>query len=121
MTADNFRKMALEYPDAIESAHMNHPDFRINGRIFATLGVPDEGSAMVKLTPEQQQAFMRESPRVFYPCSGAWGRGGATHVRLASANRDVVRAALDCAFQNVAAKTKKQKQKKKNDGANESL
>ena len=64
MTADNFRKMALEYPLAVESAHMNHPDFRIHGKIFATLCCPDENWGMVKLTPEQQQVFMRESPRV---------------------------------------------------------
>ena len=83
MTADKFRRMALEYPDAVESEHMNHPDFRINGKIFATLGVPDDGCAMVKLTPEQQEAFIQESPLVFFPCSGAWGRGGATHVHLA--------------------------------------
>ena len=68
MTAENFRRMALEYPDAVESAHMNHPDFRINGKIFATLGAPDDGCAMVKLTPEQQQAFIQESPRMFFPC-----------------------------------------------------
>jgi len=116
MTADNFRKMAVEYPDAVESAHMNHPDFRINGKIFATLGVPDDGCAMVKLTPEQQQRFMRELPRVFYPCSGAWGRGGATHVHLASAQQDVVRAALDCAFQNVTAKAKKKNVIRSRDG-----
>jgi len=54
LTADNFRQMALGYPGAVESAHMNHPDFRINGKIFATLGVPDEGCVMAKLTPEQQ-------------------------------------------------------------------
>jgi hypothetical protein len=84
-------------------------NFRINGKVFATLGVPDEGYGRVKLAPEQQQTFMRESPRVFYPCSGGWGRGGATHVHLASANQNVLRAALDCAFQNVAAKAKVKK------------
>ena len=109
MTAANFRTMALEYPDAIESAHMNHPDFRINGKIFASLGAPDEGCGMVKLTPEQQHEFMRESPGVFDPSSGAWGRGGATTVHLASAKQKVVRAALDCAFQNASAKAKKKR------------
>ena len=107
MTPDNFRQMALEYPGAVESSHMNHPDFRINGKIFATLGVPDESCAMVKLTPEQQQVFMRESPGLFDPCSGARGRGGATHVHLVSAKQSVVRAALNCAFQNVTAKAKR--------------
>lgn len=107
MTSDNFRKMALAYPQAVESAHMNHPDFRINGKIFATLGVPDDGCGMVKLTAEQQRELMQRSPRVFAPCSGAWGRGGATSVQLASAEPQVLRAALDCAFQNAAAKAKK--------------
>ena len=107
MTSDNFRKMALAHPDAVESAHMNHPDFRIRGKIFATLGVPDETHGMVKLTPEQQQAFMQESPQVFFPCSGTWGRGGSTHIHLPSAEPKLARAALDCAVQNVTAKAKK--------------
>src|SRR6266404_6216389 len=106
MTADTFRKMALEYPHTVESAHMNHPDFRVDGKIFATLGSPDEGWGMVKLTPEQQQSFVRKEPEVFNPCSGAWGRGGATNVHLASATSKVLRAAMDCAFQNVIAKKK---------------
>ena len=110
MNADDFRKMALAYPQAVESAHMNHPDFRVNGKIFATLGRPDENRGMVKLTPEQQRSFELEFPGVFHPCSGAWGRGGATFIELASAKKSVVRAALDCAFQNATAKvTKKQK------------
>ena len=107
MTANSFRRLALEYPGAVESAHMDHPDFRINGKIFATLGHPDDNWGMVKLTPEQQHEFIRESPRVFDPCSGAWGRGGATKVHLSTAKRNLVKAALDCAFQNAAAKTKK--------------
>jgi YjbR len=107
MTADAFRKMALDYPNAVESAHMNHPDFRIDGKIFATLGVPDKDWGMVKLTPEQQQSFMREAPEVFHPCSGAWGRGGSTNVHLTAATKKLVRAAMDCAFQNVIAKKRK--------------
>jgi hypothetical protein len=107
MTADHFRKMALAYPHAVESAHMNHPDFRIHGKIFATLCWPDENWGMVKLTPEQQRAFIQASPRVFDPCSGAWGRGGATNVHLAAAKQKEVRAALDCAVQNATAKAKK--------------
>ena len=107
MTAEEFRKMALSFPGAVESAHMNHPDFRIDGKIFATLGYPDDDRGMVKLTPEQQRSFVREAPDVFDPCSGSWGRQGATNVHLPLAKKSLVRAALDCAFQNVRAKAKK--------------
>jgi hypothetical protein len=99
--------MALEYPQAVESAHMNHPDFRIVGKIFATLGCPDEGWGMVKLTREQQRSFVREAPGMFDPCSGIWGRRGTTNVRLASAKKSVVCAALDCAFQNAITNPKR--------------
>ena len=107
MTIDQFRKMALEIPTAVEGSHMNHPDFRIAGKIFASLGVPDEGWGMVKLTPEQQHAFIEKAPKVFKPCSGAWGRAGATNVYLASARASVVRAALEAAANNVTSKKKK--------------
>jgi hypothetical protein len=101
MTSDEFRKMALEIPKAVEQSHMNHPDFRIAGKIFASLGAPDANWGMVKLTPEQQRAFIEKAPEVFKPCSGAWGRAGATNVYLASAKASLVRAALDTAAKNV--------------------
>jgi hypothetical protein len=107
MTIDEFRKMALGIPTAIERSHMNHPDFRIAEKIFASLGVPDENWGMVKLTPEQQRAFMEKAPGVFKPCTGAWGRQGATNVYLAAAKASVVRAALDAAAKNVASRAKR--------------
>ncbi|HJW38132.1 MAG TPA: hypothetical protein VJ420_05915 [Candidatus Udaeobacter sp.] len=107
MTADEFCKLALEIPTAIERSHMNHPDFRIAGKIFASLGVPDEGWGMVKLTPGQQRTFIEKAAEIFKPCSGAWGRAGATNVYLASATASVVRAALDAAARNVASHAKK--------------
>src|SRR5207244_5034065 len=107
MTSDDFRKMALEIPAAVERSHMKHPDFRVAGKIFASLGVPDENWGMVKLTPEQQRGFIRKAPRDFKPCSGAWGRQGYTNVYLASAKASVVRAALDAAAKNVGSKKKK--------------
>ena len=107
MTTDEFRKMALEIPGAIERSHMNHPDFRVAGKIFASLGVPDQNWGMVKLTPEQQRAFIRKAPEVFKPCSGAWGRQGATNVHLAPAKATIVRMALDTAAKNVAHAKKK--------------
>src|SRR5580658_614073 len=107
MTADTFRKMALEFPRVAESSHMDHPDFRIDGKIFATLGYPDESCGMVKLTPEQQHSFVRKTPSVFNPCSGAWGQRGATSVHLALAKKSVLRPALDAAWTNATAKMKR--------------
>jgi hypothetical protein len=108
MTADEFRRIALSFPGATESAHMQHPDFRAAGKIFATLDYPGEGWAMVSLTPEQQQVFEKKSPSVFTSCAGAWGRRGATSVRLARAGEATVSAAIEAAWRKVnAAKPKK--------------
>jgi hypothetical protein len=107
MSSDEFRKMALEIPTAVERSHMHHPDFRVGGKIFASLGVPDRSWGMVKLTPEQQRAFMVKAPDVFKPCSGAWGRQGYTNVYLASAKPGIVRAAVGAAAKNVGSKKKK--------------
>ena len=85
MTSNEFRKMALEIPKAVERTHMNHPDFRVAGKIFASLSVPDENWGMVKLTPEQQRTFIEKAPEVFRRSSGAWGRAGDTNVYLACA------------------------------------
>ncbi len=104
MTTDDFRRMALALPGAVESSHMNHPDFRVGGKIFATLGAPDEHHGMVKLTPEQQRLWLRKAPRVFHPASGAWGRGGSTSVLLPVATKPEVRQALKAAWQNAVAK-----------------
>jgi len=107
MTTDEFRKMALEIPTAIERSHMNHPDFRVAGKIFASLGIPDQNWGMVKLTPEQQRTFIKKAPAVFKPCSGAWGRQGYTNVYFPSAKASIVRAALDVAGGNVTSRAKK--------------
>src|SRR6266478_4872545 len=112
MTADEFRQMALRFPGAIEAEHMNHPDFRIEGKIFATLGSPDETWGMVKLTPKQQRSFVKKAPDMFNPCSGVWGERGATNVHLASARQTVLQAALDAAWKNTCAKLKTTKKKK---------
>jgi hypothetical protein len=109
MTIDSFRKMALEIPGTIERSHMNHPDFRVAGKIFASLGVPDEDWGMVKLTQEQQRAFIKKAPKIFKPSSGAWGREGYTNVCLPVATSAIVRAALDAAAGNVSLKKKRQR------------
>ena len=102
MTPNEFRKLALSFPEAIESAHMRHPDFRVGGRIFATLGYPDEESATVKLSSDDQKEFVRTSPGVFQPAKGAWGRQGSTIVYLPAATIDIVREALTAAWRNTA-------------------
>ena len=107
LTPEKFRQLALEIADAVESSHMGHPDFRIGGKVFASLGYPDDGHGMVKVAPEHQQTLLKEVPDVFAPCAGAWGKGGATSVHLAAAKVGTVRAALAAAAKNVAAKRKK--------------
>ena len=104
MTPNKFRELALSFPEAIESAHMRHPDFRIGRKIFATLGYPDENSAMVKLSPDDQKEFVRTSPGIFTRVKGAWGRQGSTIVHLPSATIDIVREALTTAWRNTAPK-----------------
>jgi hypothetical protein len=107
MTTDQFQQIALEVPAAIEQSHMNHPDFRLAGKIFASLGVPDKSWGMVKLTPEQQRAFIEKAPKIFKPSSGAWGRQGYTNVYLPVATTTIVRVALDSAAKNFGSKKKK--------------
>src|SRR5918996_4710218 len=104
MTPNEIREQALSFPEAIESAHMRHPDFRVGGKIFATLGYPDEHSAMVKLTPDDQEEFVRNGPGVFTTVKGAWGQQGATHINLSAATIDIVREALTAAWRNTAPK-----------------
>ena len=83
---------------------MGHPDFRVGGKIFATLGYPDELWGMVKLTPEQQEAFVESHPKVFAPVKGGWGLRGATNVRLKAASRRTLGPALETAWRNVASR-----------------
>ena len=104
MTADDFRKLALSFPEATESAHMHHPDFRVRGKIFATLGFPDKDWAVVKLTPDEQKCFIQSDPKVFQPVKGAWGRRGNTNVYLPGAKIDIVREAVAAAWRNTAPK-----------------
>jgi len=104
MTADDFRKLALSFPEAIESAHMHHPDFRVRGKIFATLGYPNKDWAVVKLTPDEQKRFIRSDPKVFQPVKGAWGPRGNANVYLPAAKIDIVRKALTAAWRNTAPK-----------------
>jgi hypothetical protein len=104
MTARDFRRLALGLPETSEKAHQSHPDFRVAGKIFATLGYPDSKSAMVKLNAEQQAEFVAAEPDVFVPVKGGWGRKGATNVKLRPAKVASVRTALAAAWANAAPK-----------------
>jgi len=104
MTSKDFRQLALSFPGAEERVHMDHPDFRVAGKIFATLRYPAEGWGMVKLTPIEQEMFVKAQPTVFNPCSGAWGRRGCTNVRLKSARKATLRRALRAAWLLAAPK-----------------
>lgn len=105
MTIADFRRMALALPEAVEAAHMDHPDFRVRGKIFATLGYPETGWGMVKLAAAQQKRLVTLKPGVFVPAAGAWGRAGATTVHLRAADKATVRKALTAAWCNTAPKT----------------
>lgn len=109
MTADDFREIALSFPGAVESSHMNHPDFRANGKIFATLGHPAEGWGMVKLPPDRQESFVQLQPSAFVPAKGAWGKQGSTSVRLDSVKEESLRGALTLAWQSVSQKKARKK------------
>jgi hypothetical protein len=104
MTRKDFRKLALSLPETIENEHMDHPDFRVRGKIFATLGYPDERWGMVKLMPDQQDDFAKADPDVFVPVKGVWGRRGATCVLLGSAKIRSLKKALGLAWRNAAPK-----------------
>jgi hypothetical protein len=104
MTPKGFRQLALSLPETVEHAHMNHPDFRVAGKIFATLGYPDKTCGMVKLSPEDQHYFSKDYPDVFVPVKGAWGRRGATSVHLKAAKKAILAKAIQAAWRNTAPK-----------------
>lgn len=116
MKPNDFRKIALRMQDAIEGEHMAHPDFRVNGRIFATLH-PDGKQGMVKMTSDQQRDFMHLHPATFTPASGAWGRQGCTMVQLSAVDEETLGEAMTLAWQLAmtvsTVKVKRQKRKVK--------
>jgi hypothetical protein len=98
MNAADFRRIALSLEGAEESSHMGAPDFRVGGRIFATLASQEQGYGNLRLTPEMQAEFVADLPGVFIPIAGGWGRMGMTHIRLAATNEDVLAGALRAAW-----------------------
>ncbi len=110
MGESEFREIALSLPEAFEKSHVGHPDFRVKGgKIFATLGYPDEVSAVLILTAEQQGELIGRYPELFEPVKGKWGKGGSTQVLLKTARRNVIESAMKMAWSNAApAKLKHQ-------------
>jgi hypothetical protein len=98
LTVDDFRRIALSFEGAEQGSHMGATDFRVDGRIFATLASAEQRYGNLMLTPEQQAAFVEELPDVFLPIHGGWGRMGSTHIRLAAASEDVLTGALHVAW-----------------------
>lgn len=104
MKATDFRRIALSMPEAMESAHMEHPDFRVGGKIFATLGYPDKHHGMVVLPPEEQRRFVESDSAAFTPAKGAWGLRGSTCVRLEAVDVPTLRRAMEMAWRKRAPK-----------------
>jgi len=104
MTSADFRKIALSMPEAIESEHMAHPDFRVGGKIFASLGYPDPDHGMVVLPPEEQARLLRSHPKVFSPAKGTWGKRGSTIILLKAIDQRTLQAAIEIAWRNRAPK-----------------
>jgi hypothetical protein len=104
MTGAGFRRIALSMPEAMEGSHFNNPDFRVAGKIFATLALEKQGFGTLLLTPEQQAGMVEDAPELFSPVPGGWGRQGATRVRLAKVAPDILEGALRTAWRRKAPK-----------------
>ena len=111
MTADDFRRISLNLPDTAEGSHFNHADFRVGGKIFATLGLEREGFGVLLLTPEQQAGMVEDAPEIFSPVPGGWGRQGSTRVCLAKVTPDILEAALQAAWRLRVAKPRSPRKK----------
>ncbi|MGD0737137.1 MAG: MmcQ/YjbR family DNA-binding protein [Terracidiphilus sp.] len=112
MTEADFRRIALGFEGAEQGAHFGATDFRVGGRIFATLASISEGYGNLMLTPEHQAAFVQEQPKIFVPIAGGWGRMGATHIRLAAADEGTLTGALHTAWKLRVEKNKKPARKR---------
>jgi len=111
MTPADFRRIALSLEGAEEGSHMGAVDFRVGGRIFATLAAVKQGYGNIMITPEKQAAFVAEAPGVFIPIPGGWGRNGATHIVLKAATKDMAEGALRTAWKLRVEKNQKTKTK----------
>lgn len=112
-TEEDFRQIALSLAGVEERQHMGHPDFRVGGKIFATLESPDDGWGMVRIEPERQAALIKTRPGVFVPAKGAWGAQGCTHVQLAGVSDRELREVIEAAWRlRSAAPTKPSRAKR---------
>jgi hypothetical protein len=116
MTPGGFRRIALSLPEATEGSHMGHADFRVRGKVFATIGYPDKSLAMVKLTPEEQGVLVETEPAIFEPVPGGWGRRGGTLVRLKAVDVVTLRSALTAAWRGTAPKALVKANETRSDG-----
>ena len=112
MKPADFRRICLSLPEASENAHMSHPDFRVGGKIFATLGYPDENFGAVMLSPEDQAKFLQANPSLFTPAKGAWGERGSTVVRLDAVDLAVLEQAIAAAWKKRTPRRLTMKEKK---------
>ena len=112
MTPSDFRRIALSFEGAEEGSHMGAADFRVDGRIFATLASVKEGYGNLMITPELQAAFIADRPDLFVPIHGGWGRMGMTHIRLAEADEDTLTGALNTAWKLRVQKNRKSGKKR---------
>jgi hypothetical protein len=104
MTTDEFRRIALSFPEVVEGLHMGHADFRVGGKIFATLGYPNQRFGVVMLTSQDQDLLVRDYPKTFAPVAGAWGAKGSTTIVLRGASKRAVKLALEAAWRKRAPK-----------------
>jgi hypothetical protein len=104
MKAADFRRIALSLPEATEGSHFGNPDFRVGGKIFATLSLEKEGYGVLLLTPDEQGGMVADEPEIFSPVPGGWGRKGSTRVRLAKVTPDILEAVLRSAWRRRAPK-----------------
>lgn len=116
MTPEDFRRIALSMEGAEEGSHMGAADFRVGGRIFATLASVKQGYGNLMLTPDMQADFVGEAPKVFIPVKGGWGKMGATHIVLSEAKEDVLAGALRAAWKSRVEQNKKTAAKAKKRG-----
>jgi len=113
MTPDDFRRLALSLPDTAEGAHHGHADFRVQGKIFATLAYQQEGFGVLLFTPEEQQGAVADAPHIFSPVPGGWGRQGSTRVLLAEATEEILAGALRTAWKIRSPKPKPARARKR--------
>lgn len=105
MRVSDFRRLALSLPEAVEGSHFGNADFRVGGKIFATLSLAKQGFGVLLLTPEEQAGMVEDEPEIFSALPNGWGRNGATRVALAKVSPDILKAALQTAWQRRAPKT----------------